>query len=355
MKSVFVGAIVLFLAILPGMGETAVPVINKAYDGVYCLPAGEAPGQPVNLQSSPWQSSFITGMALRSQWTMIQPNKGVYSWTLFDQGLALAQKNNKMISLSVAAGGFCPSWLIYEGASYITITIQTAFLPQPQKMQMVLPWDPVFQKEWASLVQAMATRYDGSPNVGYVYIGGPGTYIETFLIQNQQDYNTFNAAGGLTKWIQGTEAIIDMYGSSFKNTPFLLALGNPVASIPSAQAAGEDAVEEVVNYGMTKYPGRFGVANHGLNANSNSPTAYNGANYFVNQLISQNAATSPVGFQMVSAASGGGPTWNLGDLGTAVSAGIQLGAEYIEVYKIDCMNSKYTQMLTQANTQLKQN
>jgi len=146
-----------------------------------------------------------------------------------------------------------------------------------------------------------------------------------------------------------------MYGSSFKKTPFILALGNPVADIPSAQAAGEVAVQTVVNYGMSKYPGRFGVANQGLEAISDNPTAYEGSNYFVNQIICQNTATAPAGFQMVCAATDNTSSWSVGNLNTAVSAGIALGGRFIEVYKADCLNSQYTQMLQTANTQLKQN
>ena len=340
---------------LPNYSKGADLVLGKEDDGIYCLPTGELPGQSINLSSSSnapmWQASCISGVALRSVWTVIQPYKGVYDWSFFDQGLTLAQQNNKKISLSVAAGGYSPDWLINEGAAYLNITMQTNFLPQPQYAQMVLPWDPTFKREWSTFVQAMATRYDGNPNVAYVYIGGAGFYIETYVVRTQQDYNAFNAVGGLPKWIQGAKAVIDMYGSSFKNTPFLMAVANPVSQIASAQAAGESAVEEVVNYGLARYPGRFGIASDSLNDNS----ATTGSTYFVNQMINQNSATSPVGFQMLGAATNSSPTSGMADLYTAVAAGVQMGGQYIEVYQRDCLNPQYTQMLSRANAYLKAN
>jgi hypothetical protein len=340
------------LAILPSLGHAAASPLTKQYQGIYNLPSGEMLGQTVDLSNSTiaplWQASYISGMALRNVWAVIQTSKGVYDWSFFDQGLSLAQQNHKMISLSVAAGAFSPSWLINEGAASINITVQPNFSSQPQQLKMVLPWDPIFQTEWLSFVQAMAARYDGSPNVAYVYIGGPGVYIETYVVQNQQDYDAFNAAGGLPAWIQGSEAVIDMYGSAFIKTPFFLAVANPVNQIPSQQAAGQAAVEQVINYGLAKYPGRFGIANDGLNDTS----ATNGLSFFANQIISQNSGTSPVGFQMVSAATNNGSTSSVGNLTTAVNAGIDLGGHYIEVYQSDCLNPQYTQMLAQANSEL---
>jgi hypothetical protein len=190
-------------------------------------------------------------------------------------------------------------------------------------------------------------RYDNDPHVGYVYIGGPGISIGSYVVQNEDDYQKFAAAGGLPEWIKGVEAVIDMYGASFKNTPFLLALGNS-ARVPSLHGQGEQAVREVLQYGITHYPDRFGVAGHGLNANS----ATRGAGFFVNQLIAEYSTSSPVGFQMMGPASGDHPFGKVGDLTAAISAGLDLQAHFIEVYQADCKNPAYAQLFQRANAQL---
>jgi hypothetical protein len=112
------------------------------------------------------------------------------------------------------------------------------------------------------------------------------------------------------------------------------------------------ALEQVINYGLTKYPGRFILATHGLSATSLVTTTWN---YWMYQLIMSHAATSPVGFQMIGPAtdaSASGASDTVGNLSTAVSNGIQMGAQFIEVYAADCENSDYTTMLQSANTQL---
>jgi hypothetical protein len=341
-------AIILLLCLIApvsrlGAAETG----GKSYAGIYCLPAGEKPGKPVNLTSKLWQADYLTGVALRSVWSVVEKNKGEYNWSLFDQGLALARENNKKISLSVAAGGFAPDWVKTEGAASFD-TIQQPNYTKQQEVTWVPVWDPVFQKEWAAFVQVMAARYDSDPRVGYVYIGGPGIYIESYVVQNQQDYEKFAAMGGLKKWIEGTEAVIDIYGAAFKKTPFFLALGNPLR-VPSVHAEGEAAVEEVVRYGISKYPGRFGVASHSLNEKS----ATRGADFFTNRIIRESSATSPAGYQMVGPASGNFTWGNVGDLSTAFDGGIGLGARFIEVYAADCGNPGYASLLTTTNARLR--
>jgi hypothetical protein len=323
---------------------------TKDYQGIYCLcnvQTTQASLPP--LSGSILQSSTVSGFALRAYWSAIEPTKGVYNWSDFDQNLAIAEANNKNVSLSVTPGVVSPAWVISEGAKYINIAAGTT------RANMPLPWDATYQKELSTFIQAEAARYDGDTNVSYVTMGGPGAGIETFLITNQTDYNTFAAAGGLPQWITGAEAIIDMYGSAFKKTPFVLAMGNPIQNVPSENAAGQSALEQVVAYGLAKYPGRFILATHGLSATS---LKTNTANYWMYQLIMENSATSPVGFQMINAATNG-PTYpanvSVGNLTTAVSNGIQMGAQFIEVYPSDCLNSAYTTMLQSSNATLRQN
>ena len=329
---------------------TLASTITKSYSGIYDLPAGERPGQTVGLRSLPWNASYITGFAMRSTWSMIQTSAGsFYDWSFFDSAVSTAQANNKKISLSVAAGGFCPSWLLNEGVQTLPLSLNLTFLTGTQQSTMVVPWDPTFQQQWGALVSAMGARYDSNPTVSYVYIGGAGDYIESFVVQNTMDYANFNAAGGLTMWTQGVESLIDMYAAAFPHTPIIFAIGNPI-NIPgtSEQADGQSAVQTVINYGLTKYPGHFGLASQGLDYNSDDPTASVGSNFYVNQAIDQHAETTPVGFQMV-----GSSTQNsAGNIGSALTAGISLGGKFIEVYKIDCANSKFKSALTTANEEL---
>ena len=337
----------------PSSGEQ----ITKGGVGIYGLPAGEMPGQTVDLKGAAdvamWDAPYISGMALRSTWSMIQAQtSSTYDWSFFDGGLALAKGYGKKISLSVAAGGFCPTWLSAAGAKSLPITVNLSFKAGPQQQAIVLPWDPIFLSNWTSFVNAMGARYDGDPEVSYVYIGGAGDYIESFFIQNQADYENFEAAGGLGQWQTGVEKLIDAYMKAFPTTPCMLAIGNPInippsrdATIAAEDAAGQAAVSAVITYGLHTYPGHFGVVSQGLNSDSDDPVAAVGPDFYVNQFISAN---SPSGFQMVGSSTQG----TAGDLQDSLNAGIELGAGFIEVYKADCLNPLNVEALTDANATL---
>jgi hypothetical protein len=349
-KNVQILVMIALAAMTPTL-QAAIAPEGKVYQGIYCLTYLQTSPHGFPLNGPLWQADSISGVALRVTWSAIQPSKGAYDWSMFDKSLALAVQNNKKISLSVSTGAVSQPWLVAEGAATINIVPETN--GQPVRANVVLPWDPIFLKEWSAFVEAEGARYDNNPNVGYVSIGGPGTGISTVAVRNQQDYDTFNAAGGLTKWVEGSKAIIDMYGAAFKSTPFILVLANPVLNVPSAKAAGQAALQQVINYGMAKYPGRFGVGGDTLSANSLNQAS---SDYFISQIILQNSAASPTGFQMIGAAtSSTSTTGSVGNLGTATMAGMQMGAQFIEVYQADCENAQYTAMLKAANEQLNGN
>src|SRR5205809_3975499 len=140
---------------------------------------------------------------------------------------------------------------------------------------MPLPWDPIFQQKWGAFIQALAARYGNNPNVAYVVMGGPGRRQEAYFCFTDYDMDYFNnTLGGLPNWEAGVKWIIDQYGTYFPNTPFMLAMGDP---IPTSD--GDASLEAVVGYGMAKHPGNhFGVMSCGLQAYGPGPNS-NGAEF----------------------------------------------------------------------------
>lgn len=318
-------------------------VTEKKSVGIFCLMPGNRLDQPINLEAPQyapsWSNSFATGVALRSVWNTIEAKKGVYDWSHFDQGLALARANGKQISLSVSAGIYSPDWLFDENVSYLNLNIKTSFAAA-QQTRMPLPWDQLYQNEWNSFIKEFANRYDGIPEISYIGIGGLGVAFETYITQDAQSVTDFNNAGGLEAWKKGTKAIIDMYGTYFKKTPFILVIGEPIKN-----NEGENAVADVVAYGVKKYPGRFGIRNDGLDAVSTT-------HFYRNALIDQYSSTAPVGFQMVWSTNGANVKQIKGTLDQAIMNGFNLGGHFIEVYQEDCAKNQYQAMLKTYNQKL---
>jgi hypothetical protein len=269
-----------------------------------------------NPGNSPsWTNVNLDGMRLRPGWDDVQTAPGAYNWSATDAVVSLGSQYGKTIGLSVGAGVFSPQWLYDAGATKYK-------LQDGSGLSMPLPWDPIFLTKWLALVRAMGARYDGNPALGYIVISGLGQNVETFLAQTAADDASLTALGGTTAWVAAAQEIISVYAEVFPTTPFFIT-----ACTPFANSDGLPALQQVVDWGVATYPGRFGIMNAGLNANSSTV-------YYPNSAIYTYGATQPVGFQMVCS-SILDPARLGGTLGQALTKGVGLGAEFVEVYQSD--------------------
>ena len=305
--------------------------------GIMYLTKSDAVGNPpYDLASDPcWTNSLVQGVALRTQWSKIQPTEAAFDWSFLDQGMVLAAQHGKKISILITAGVTTPDWVYAAGARQFMVTTQAGPV-----MPMPLPWDPIFQAKWGNVIRAFATRYGGNPQLIYVVIGGSGRRAESYFVFTAEDQATFAGLGGLDSWKTGVEWIADEYARDFAGTPFLLDLGAPVPT-----DAGQATLADVCAYAVAKYPGRFGVKSDGLAAGY-------GPNSFGAKEIQYLSPTATVGFQMALPSKG--ETDDMGNLllRDALTIGIDLGAHFIEVYSEDCNDPKEAQSLAQAGGEL---
>jgi hypothetical protein len=83
----------------------------------------------------------------------------------------------------------------------------------------------------------------------------------------------------------------------------------------------------------------------GLNATSNN-------GFFINKLIQDNASDRATGFQLTGASDGSVGGDLKGTLEQALDAGVGLGADWIEIYAADAMNSAYAPLLASIDSEL---
>ena len=304
--------------------------------GIFCLTRGDIVEHPNRqLARMPcWTNPNVDGVTLRTRWNKIEPAPGRADWTFFDAGLTLAHKHHKRVALSVTAGQFAPAWVYAGGAEAFQFARNKG-----QPATMPLPWDKAFRKQWRGFVRSLGKRYDGAPEVAYVMIGGPGRSIESYFVKSAADIKRLNALGGMPKWLEGSRAIVDMYAAAFPHTPFLLAMGPPTPT-----ADGHAALKALVDYGAAKYPGRFGVMNDALAANTGGQRH---AKYGP-QTVKALSPTTTTGFQMVL------PTRKLkGTLQEALARAIQFKAHVVELYHDDCDDPRQAAVLRDARKFLK--
>jgi hypothetical protein len=224
----------------------------------------------------------------------------------------------------------------------VTRTLVRSFTKE-QHTSLPVIWDSVYKEKWGKFLMEFGARYDNNPNLAYVTMAGMGPAFEPFAAKKPADVEKFQEMGGLPKWIDGCEAIIDLYAKAFPHTPFIFAMNRPIPD-PSADAA----LATVVDYGLKTYPGRFGVMFHGLSAETSYSDYYG-------KTIQDNSRNTIVGFQLVSGTRAPNPQWMEGTLEQCLNQAVTLKAHFVEVYGDDCDDSSNTSMLEEINQKLKAN
>jgi hypothetical protein len=268
----------------------------------------------------------------------VQPTGQAFDWSYFDAAVADATSHGKTVGLSLAAGIFTPAWVYDSGAAKFNFTLMGPYIPATPKV-MPEPWDPGFLKQWGAVITAMGRRYDGNPAVAYVMISGLGFSIESVYVKTPEDIAKLQSMGGAARWLEGAEKIVDLYAAAFPHTPFIYAMAPPIKGDMSATRA-------LVEYGMNKYPGRFGIMHHGLNATSTP-------GFYPDHAVTIYSAQSPAGFQMVWSTVGvEGAERVKGTLAQALDRAAAYHAQWVEVYEEDCQNPAYAGDLRAASEQL---
>jgi hypothetical protein len=99
---------------------------NKAI-GIMHLTKSDALGDPPHdLASDPcWKNTLVQGVALRTQWSIIQPNEAAFDWSYLDRAVALAKTYEKKVSILITAGVTAPDWVYAVGAKRFTARTAT--------------------------------------------------------------------------------------------------------------------------------------------------------------------------------------------------------------------------------------
>jgi hypothetical protein len=170
-------------------------------------------------------------------------------------------------------------------------------------------------------------------------MGGPGRQEESYFCFTPYDIDYFiNTLGGLPNWELGVKWIIDQYGTYFPNTPFMLAMADP---IPTTD--GDNSLKTVVNYGVAQHPGNhFGVMSCGLQYPDGPGSATMGATE-----IPLLCPTSTVGYQFLKTQHEDiDPVTGRFMLDLGLERGFNFGAHFIEVYNGDCDDPVLAPVLT---------
>lgn len=268
------------------------------------------------LQRKPHDGEYAdqhaNGVMFHAAWSTLAPTPTTLDWTKVDHAVEMAGQNEKQIGLTIVMLSEAPAWM----------TSRRYHVGTPEKpFRIFLPWEPVGQAAMLSFQTKLYKRYDGK--IDYACLTGIGATIESYMHSTpEQIGETMESA--CTKWSDSCNAIIDTAAHNLHSTPFIFSLG-----VPFAGRTGQDALKNVVNTAMARYP-NMGTMADNLNANST-------LDYFINVLVNDYADTHPCGMEFLCSGEGFKGHELGGTVEETLEAGIAIlkGRGFIHMYEAD--------------------
>jgi hypothetical protein len=140
----------------------------------------------------------LAGVSLRTYWRNIEPERGQFDWSLFDEAIERCAARGKKVRLCIMFGSGAPKWV---GAKWFTGSpdseYDTANKPLP------VPWDANLLREQKRINRIFAKRYRTNPHVAFFHISGPSSiWEELALPKNIVEQEGYSQARILDCWKQ---------------------------------------------------------------------------------------------------------------------------------------------------------
>ncbi|WP_337176740.1 DUF4832 domain-containing protein [Paludisphaera sp.] len=186
----------------------------------------------------------LSTIYLRVPWSFLEPEEGRFNWSLFDTPARRFGAKGHKIAIRVTSTESwlrhaTPRWVQEAGAKGVNFKFgegpaADGPLWEPDYL------DPVFLAKLDAFLAAMATRYDGNPDVAFIDVGSFGMWGE--------GHTGFGAQLDDEATLAAVKVHVDLHVKHFKET--LLAISDDVAG-PTRPGASQPATDYALSKGVT--------------------------------------------------------------------------------------------------------
>ncbi len=195
------------------LGATSAGAQTTNFRGVYEFAGNNSSNDATNAD--------LAGVVLTYYWSQIEPQDGVFDWSLITDQMAPWIAAHKKIILRISTSGApswdppyssdgTPAWVYTDGARSIVDNGET----------IPVYWDQAYLSDYESFVQAFAAEFDGNRSLAFIE-PGIGMGGETIPEQNASAAGiTAWEADGYTDslWLSTIETIGSFFEDSFHTT-----------------------------------------------------------------------------------------------------------------------------------------
>ena len=238
-------------------------------------------------------NAAVSGLAIRTFWSSLQPAKDRYDFSQLDAAFASAEAKHKTIQLILVPGFGTPAWVLGEIPSCDDVTTVPAATSERgtrphggrakaagggaeaakagaancgkasftvsegkahgEKQELPLPWNPVYKRYWKAFLTEVAARYGKRDTLVSIAVAGPtaesveiilpraGDQLERWGELLQLFYRDPSYRQSDKAFVDEWDAAVTMYGELFRNVTIVLTRGSGLPTFSRGQGRSAQA------------------------------------------------------------------------------------------------------------------
>lgn len=262
----------------------------------------------------------VDGLAFRTSWKLLEPQDGVYDWTVLDAAFDTVRARGKQLTLHVGASSIgLPTWLAAAGVAMYTYSA-----PMGGAVTDAVPWDVTLVSRYTRLVAVLAAHVRARGDAGLLYAVSDGAPVAEMSIPGcRNGVLTGGVSYSRARYLNAWKTTVDAHAAAFPGTPLFISA--PVGVICAPDSDGPAFYTELMDHALSMSAQATAFAAD-LNAAGSTRLA---------QVDASLRARAAIAFQMIWSASDDTQDRMRGTLKDAVCNGLEARARYFEIYKAD--------------------
>jgi len=296
----------------------------------------ESAAEMSEFESVVRQNSSLSGLYIHIGWKELEKQSGKFDFSSLDRTLEVLRRSKLKYVLGVNPGAGTPVFVFQEGAHSIETRVNNPHRATfGQNVSIPAPWDAKYQEHFSRLIQEVGKRYADDPLcVGVVLTCANFMSAEMHLPNAPEARAKWSGMGDYRgKLLQVYKKYTDEWAKAFPKQQLCL-------HISQVLDLKESFVENVIDYGMSKYPERFAIQSDQLNGRREN------VGMMTYDIVLKYGGRVHHGFQSVGAFSRGGE--RMGSVEMAALNAVRANAEYWELWHGDAVAVPISAAVTDA-------
>jgi hypothetical protein len=199
----------------------------------------------------------LSGVCIHVHWKDVEKEADKLDFSAIDKMVAVLRDIGMKYQLCLQPGVNTPASVYKEGAESFATRVTNPHRPNfGQGISIPVPWDPVYQRNFSRAIEQLGERYADDPLcVSVVLTCGNFMSAEMHLPKMPEDLAKWETLGNYQeKLLDVYKKYTDEWARAFPKQEISLHVSKVLHLLP-------EFCERIIDYGLSKYPGRFTIQN----------------------------------------------------------------------------------------------